>query len=625
MIQQFINSPDLAHQAVLPLDKIERSITNPRKRFEGSMITELAASIGKVGVLQPILVRPHPVRDDKYEIVAGECRYRGAMMAGLETIPAIIRDLTDLEALELQVLENLHRNDLHPLEEAEGFQQLLDANGYTVEILASKLGKSKATVYASLKLCALCPAGREAFYDGKLTASTALLVARIPGAKLQATALKEITKPGYSNALPSYRDAVNMIRTRYTLDLERAIFDIDDANLVEAAGDCQSCEKRSGNCREIYSDIVSADVCTDPDCYAEKRQAHIDRLRQDPNTITGDAAREIIPTGEYYIEDENFAHRHDYRVREIAALLGDDLPTRTLLLKDTPATLVDLAAAQQLIKERGLEIPAEDDTPARLSPYQIEQRARELIQKVEVERRMRLFAALHQRLGDAAVREKALIVVIPMMITAFWDQLPLTETERLFAARGEEDWLSNNDEKGTLYEEAFRDKSPRELSQLLLELFAANADNYVLDVPRCYGSDNEINYAPNNFYTILRAVGIDPDAPLTPETDETPTDPTPTDPTSAAHAAEEIAREENPADETQPGAQPAAQADEPAAEAQPEATPIEAAESAAQADEPAAETQPDATPIQAAEKPAAKKRGRPRKQPVETPVAAVAP
>ena len=113
-------------------------------------------------------------------------RRRGAnKLAGKTTVPAIVRNLSDAEALEIQVIENLQRQDLHPLEEAEGFEVLMRENGYTADVMAEKTGKSKAYIYASLKLCALEPVPRAVFYSGRLNKSTALLVARIPIKSLQ--------------------------------------------------------------------------------------------------------------------------------------------------------------------------------------------------------------------------------------------------------------------------------------------------------------------------------------------------------------------------------------------------------------------------------------------------------
>ncbi|HEX2981344.1 MAG TPA: ParB/RepB/Spo0J family partition protein [Anaerolineaceae bacterium] len=565
------------------LDLIEPSKTNPRKRFDDAAIDELTASVARVGVLQPILVREHPENPIKFEIVAGERRWRAAQKAGLEYIPATIRPLTDLEALELQVLENLHRTDLHPLEEAEGFQQLLDANGYTVETLAEKVGKSKAAIYASLKLCALCPAGRDAFFEGKLTASTALLVARVPGATLQAKALKEITKPNYNGDIPSYRDASRIIRHSYMLDLDRAIFDQSDPTLRPGAGDCYSCEKRSGNCKEIYPDIDSADVCTDPSCFKTKRSAHIDKLSQVASTIKGQAAKELMPYNGHYVAGGKYTRadgRHGLPINQKQTweeLLGDELPSRYVIVEDRdPVKVVDIEAATRLLTAKGWTV--EETTPAQPTAEQLEQEKRQAAKKAEIERRVSLLKQLHGCIGnDRAALENALRVAVPILLTDMINQLSLDHISRLFAVRGESTEIAMDDESG--WDTHLRTLPPTRLACLLVEVISISSEyGSVFHLP--YNWTGEADTQPTDFYEILRAAGINPEQSLE----------TPPSPPSAAHAEIDIAREENP--------EPAAQAAEPVA-------------------------QPEETHIEAAVPAAPRKRGRPRKQAVLTPAAEV--
>lgn len=283
--------PDAVAVASLPVFAIVASPSNPRKRFDDAYIAELADSIRHHGLIQPITVRPlsldglfafnkraHP--DDPrptYEIVVGECRWRAAKVAGLTDIPAFWRELDDKQVLEIQVVENLQRRDVHPIEEAEGYQQLIDRHGYTADAIAAKIGKSRSYVYGRLKFADLCRDARDAFYEGRLDASTALLVARIPGETLQKKATKEITC-GYDNQPLSFRNAKSHIHHRYTLSLKQATFSPGDATLLLAAGNCTDCPKRSGNCRDLFNDIDDADVCTDPDCFEAKREARRDRL-----------------------------------------------------------------------------------------------------------------------------------------------------------------------------------------------------------------------------------------------------------------------------------------------------------------------------------------------------------
>lgn len=297
----------VAAAARIPLAAIVPSKTNPRKNFDKAALDELADSIKKHDVLQPILLRPNGGKD-RYELVAGERRYRAAKAAGLADIPATVRTLTDAEVLEIQVVENLQRSDLHELEEAEGYEQLLrcshpDGKKYTAEEIAAKVGKSRSYVFGRLKLCALCPEARTAFYGGELDASRALLIARIGHHDTQRQALKDITKGvrEYGPKEPmSYREAHKHILQRYMLKLTAAPFDIADAQLLPKAGDCVKCPKRTGNQADLFGDVKSADVCTDPKCFDDKRQAHYGKAVKDleaqgKKVIAGDDAKKAFP------------------------------------------------------------------------------------------------------------------------------------------------------------------------------------------------------------------------------------------------------------------------------------------------------------------------------------------
>ena len=195
--------------AQLPLAAIVSSLTNPRKTFHAERLQELAESIQASGVHQPILVRPLPgdrvletPREVTHEIVAGERRYRASVLAGAPTIPALIRPLTDAQALEIQLVENLQRDDLTVLEEAEGYELLRATTGISAEDLATKIGRSKRYVFNRLKLLDLCQAGKDALRAGHIDASRALLIATIPSATQQQKALKEAQAVSSYNSEP---------------------------------------------------------------------------------------------------------------------------------------------------------------------------------------------------------------------------------------------------------------------------------------------------------------------------------------------------------------------------------------------------------------------------------------
>ena len=161
----------------LPLADLRVSSMQPRKRFDEEAIAEMAASIAEKGVLQPLLVRPV---GGAYEIVAGERRFRAAQRAGLTTVPVLVRDLDDRQALEIAIIENLQREDLDDLEEAEAFQQLLGF-GLTQEEVAKAVGKSRPAVANTLRLLTLPPAARDALAAKRITAGHARAVlAQLP-------------------------------------------------------------------------------------------------------------------------------------------------------------------------------------------------------------------------------------------------------------------------------------------------------------------------------------------------------------------------------------------------------------------------------------------------------------
>lgn len=360
--------------ADLPHAAIVRSKTNPRNHFDDAFIADLAVSIRANGVLQAILVRPLPgarlqeTLEDllpgqprpTHEIVAGEQRWRAAGLAGLRTIPAMIRDLTDAQVLEIQLVENLKRRDLHPMEEAEGYDRLRETVGLSAEDIADRIGKGRSYVYKTMQLLKLVPDARQAFYDGKLTRSTAELVAMRP-AGLQLQVLKDITTTDFHGEPMSYRKAKDHIDSNYMLKLGSAVFKITDETLVPAAGSCRTCPKRSGANPQLFDDVAHADTCTDPTCFNVKKQAHYDRIKAEAEergqtVITGKEAKEIMPNSNtlrgYTKVDDHQALGG--KMRTLRKVLGDSMPAPTLIEDPTTHEMVaalPTATLSKLLKE----------------------------------------------------------------------------------------------------------------------------------------------------------------------------------------------------------------------------------------------------------------------------------
>jgi ParB family chromosome partitioning protein len=156
----------------LPIELISPNPRNPRRRFADEDLADLCQSIREHGVVQPVIVRPAKA-GGRYEIIAGERRWRAAQLAGMAEIPAIIRDVSDRVALELAIVENIQRADLNPIEEALGFQQLIDDHGYTQADLGQVIGKSRSHVANTLRLLKLPEDVRGMLVDGVLSAGHA--------------------------------------------------------------------------------------------------------------------------------------------------------------------------------------------------------------------------------------------------------------------------------------------------------------------------------------------------------------------------------------------------------------------------------------------------------------------
>ena len=145
----------------ISIKSIRRNPAQPRRTFDETALQELADSIRTKGVLQAILVRPDPKEAGKYQIIAGERRWRAARLAGLESIPAVVRNLDELELLEVGIIENVQRADLNPIEEAEAYEALMSRFGRTQESLASSVGKSRVHITNTLRLLQLPEAARD--------------------------------------------------------------------------------------------------------------------------------------------------------------------------------------------------------------------------------------------------------------------------------------------------------------------------------------------------------------------------------------------------------------------------------------------------------------------------------
>lgn len=218
---------------LVPIEFISPNPRNPRRNFAEADLSDLAQSIREHGIVQPVVVRPS-LADGRFEIIAGERRWRAAQRAGLTEIPVIVRDVDDKSALELAIIENVQRSDLNPIEEARGYQQLMDEHNYTQADLGQVIGKSRSHVANTLRLLKLPSSVSDLIVDGSLTAGHARTLVN---AEDPAGLAKRIVEEGLSvrqaEALASAPDktpgpngsAVRKEKDADTLSLERLLSD----------------------------------------------------------------------------------------------------------------------------------------------------------------------------------------------------------------------------------------------------------------------------------------------------------------------------------------------------------------------------------------------------------------
>lgn len=179
----------------LKINEIEPNRDQPRKTFDEKALSELADSIAQHGVIQPLLVRPI---QDGYQLVAGERRWRAARLAGLTEVPVVVKELSDSETMEIALIENLQREDLNPIEEAEGLQLLIDTYGLTQDECAKRVGKSRPAITNSLRLLNLPGALSQLVRDGKLSSGHARALLPLGDEEKMLEAAKEITQKDLS-------------------------------------------------------------------------------------------------------------------------------------------------------------------------------------------------------------------------------------------------------------------------------------------------------------------------------------------------------------------------------------------------------------------------------------------
>jgi len=534
----------------LPLTLLTPSPTNPRKRFNQDKIDELAASITKHGgVFQPILARRNPAATDTngqppFEIIAGERRWRASKQADMASVLALVRDITDFDALEIQLLENIDREDLHPLEEADGLHKLLrepnaaqGVQGYaTAEELAQRIGKSRRWVFQRLALLNLCDAAREAFLADTINASVAGLIARMPDPANQAEATKRIVA-GFGGEPYSFRAAADYLHKEFMLSLAKAKFDITAP--YQCAGPCASCPKRSGAAPDLFAELNSGDMCQDSKCFdAKTEEAHQLQLQASRDlgqqVVSGQDARALMPSPHMLPAGHQWLDKPCPSLTDSKRTLSDIIGAthKHIVVVDHPTTetiihLVPTTTVKQMLKAKGLLREAEQPSsqaaapvsappadmarpvlkPQPLSPAslqaKIEARHGELFSTM-------LFKRLHAELASAA---ELPLLALRMLLSAWIDGDATVEAiQLLYDARG---WEKPDQQRGFVFDLHRRVSTldSRALGELLIETLLVEqlSNGWTLDDLESYG-DGENSAAPLAEHFNLKLEDLDAQA-----------------------------------------------------------------------------------------------------------------
>lgn len=408
---------------ILDIEHITESPLNPRKEFDKERLAELAASVQQKGVLEPILVRP--AKDGGFEVAAGARRLRAAAMAGVMQVPAMVREMTDAELLEVAILENVVRHDISPLEEGDAYRALVKDYGYTVEQLVEKTGKSRTVVFQRMKLSELQGSARAALASGKVSASVAELLARLPTEKAQEDALAKLAKeihyrhqnpddPSDLSRMP-FRDARDLLDEAFRLHLAKAPFDTKAVDLTDA-GACGMCPKRTGADKDTFPD-VKVDTCLDAVCWQKKTAAATRLLKAEVK----EHGRELVKIGR--LTDQYDSGKLAGPVREKYSkpgekvdgkktwkeLLGKDVPVVVALDRENKThQLVDKKRALELLEakdkkkaaevKKALETPTVDSWRERQAEQQAEAQRAAIVRKLVYRRGVEMVGDL-----DAAV------------------------------------------------------------------------------------------------------------------------------------------------------------------------------------------------------------------------------
>ena len=269
---QLVNSENISEPRLVSVDEISTDPTQPRKTFNEQKMNELIASIRQYGILQSLLLRPNPAGG--YLLVFGERRLRAARAIGIKEVPYTIRNITDDVAKEMQLIENLQREDVHPMEQAKAFLCLIEDRQIEPMEIANRIGKSIYFVRQHLKLNSLIAKWQKILLKNGISLTTALQICTLPDILQKDLYDNQVTKEDETNDNPSISINTYLLN-KYKGDLSNACFDINDAELDKKSGACTSCPFNSA-LSSLFPHELERPKCSNPICFKNKTDRHYD-------------------------------------------------------------------------------------------------------------------------------------------------------------------------------------------------------------------------------------------------------------------------------------------------------------------------------------------------------------
>lgn len=441
------------------------SPTNPRTFREDQAFKDLVASIKEKGVLVPVIVRP-TAKSNKFEVVAGNRRLKAATAAGLAEIPADVRELSDEEAREVQIIENLQRADVHPLDEGEAYRQLREKGGQEIKSIAVKVGKSEDYVRNRMSLTMLADEVRRAYRLGKIQDGHALLIARL-GTTDQLDALKYCTG---RYDLPTVKSLKEEIETRFYKPLSQQPW-IGDPELEKAVGKCQECPP---NKSDLFG-TVKEGACTDLKCWKRKMAAYID------HRVNKEKLLKI--SHEYsYGSDKKKGVFYDRDFTSLSTKVKEHCKSarQALVVEGSKLGRVEWVCADQSCKQHGRGNDPYALTPAQKKKQQEERKKELAAQKAKLARHEKETAEVLGKVGTKNGEKMINIFFeLAMVHTSTNDYRPIVQRRKLEIPRTKTQYQP----KGYLdYEKAIRNAREKmeidEVLKLAVELLLPSYESY---------------------------------------------------------------------------------------------------------------------------------------------------